>query len=83
MKGLVDKSRGIVTLIVEPFPNIKPKEPLRLSRQTETELIRLLGNSPVKELVSRLSCKKNRYKVSSLIRPVVLTVHRHEYDGVR
>ena len=32
MKGLVDKSRGIVSLITVTFTNINPREPLRLSR---------------------------------------------------
>ena len=33
MKGLVDKSRGIVTLIVESFVKIKHKETARRKRK--------------------------------------------------
>ena len=32
MKGLVDKSRGIVSLITTTFTNNNPREPLRLDR---------------------------------------------------
>jgi hypothetical protein len=33
MKGRVDKSRGIVTLIAEALAKIKPTEPYRLAKQ--------------------------------------------------
>jgi hypothetical protein len=33
MKGHVDKSMGIVTLIAEALARIKPTEPLRLARR--------------------------------------------------
>ena len=43
MKGLVDKSRGIVTRIPEDFPNIKPREPLRLARNAR-QAVRIKRN---------------------------------------
>ncbi len=61
MKGLVDKSMGIVTHITETFDRIKPTEPLRLDKR-ETHKKRNCsdssGNSPTKILVSRCECKK-------------------------
>ena len=70
LKGLVDKSRGIVTRIAEAFANIKPKEPLRLARQAariKRNWSDSSSNSQAKALASRLACKKSRRKASSLI----------------
>jgi hypothetical protein len=41
MKGLVDKSMGIVTHIEETWTRIKPTDPLRLDKR-ETKLVRFL-----------------------------------------
>jgi hypothetical protein len=53
MKGLVDKSMGIVTLITEALTRIKPPDPLRLDKR-ETHKKRNCsdssGNSPAKIL---------------------------------
>jgi hypothetical protein len=61
MKGLVDKSMGIVTHITETLARIKPTEPLRLDKR-ETHKKRNCsdssGNSPTKILASRCECKK-------------------------
>jgi hypothetical protein len=43
MKDDVDKSMGIVTLVVEALTKIKPTEPLRCS-SGETKLIRFLDS---------------------------------------
>jgi hypothetical protein len=56
MKGLVDKSMGIVTHIAEALARIKPTEPLRLDKR-ETRMKRNYsdssGNSLAKILTSR------------------------------
>ena len=111
LKGLVDKSRGIVSLIVETLANINPRvaaehrsssawkeglvrvcrdtkclsankhtdqsKPLRLTRhvdRTKRNWVDYSDTSPTNALGSRLSCKKRRLRVSSLIWPEVLTV---------
>ena len=60
MKGLVDKSRGIVTLMTEVLTKIKTTDPLRLVKQVQEQVVHRKrnrsdssDNSPVKELVSR------------------------------
>ena len=68
MKDRVDKSMGIVTRIAEVLARIKPTDPLRLSK-CETRKKRnwsdSSGNSPVKLLASRCTCKKNSRVKSS------------------
>ena len=51
MKGRVDKSKGLETLIAEALAKIKPTESLRLSKQTVKKT--KWSNSPPKALVSR------------------------------
>ena len=66
MKGNVDKSRGIVTHIVESLAKIKPTDPLRLSKQTvwrKRNYSETSVNSPVKTISSRWRCKKIKNKV--------------------
>jgi hypothetical protein len=56
MKGLVDKSMGIVTHIVEGLSIIKPTDPLRLDKREvrkKRNFSDSSGNSPTKTLVSR------------------------------
>jgi hypothetical protein len=68
MKGLVDKSMGIVTRIVETLARIKPTESLRLDiRETRKKrnCSDSSGNSPAKILASRCACKKNSRAKSS------------------
>jgi hypothetical protein len=60
MKGLVDKSMGIVTRIPEALVRIKPTEPLRLDKREARQKRNFSdssGNSPAKILVSRCTCK--------------------------
>jgi hypothetical protein len=61
MKGLVDKSIGIVTRIPEALARIKPTEPLRLDKREARQKRNCSdssGNSPVKILVSRTCVRK-------------------------
>ena len=60
MKGRVDKSMGIVTLIVEVLVKVKPTESLRFNKRAVRNCSDSSGNSPVKILVSRCVWKKNR-----------------------
>ncbi len=56
MKGLVDKSMGIVTHIAEALARIKPTEPLRLDKRETLKKRNYSdssGNSLVKILTSR------------------------------
>jgi hypothetical protein len=62
MKGLVDKSMGILTLIGEALPRIKPTDPLRLTKREghkKRKCSDSSGNSPAKILDSRYTCKKS------------------------
>jgi hypothetical protein len=68
MKDLVDKSMGIVTLIPETLPRIKPTDPLRLANREARKKRNFSdssGNSPAKILPSRYACKKSRSAKSS------------------
>ena len=68
MKGLVDKSMGIVTLIVEVLTGIKPTESLRLDKREDHKKRNCSdssGNSPAKILASRCACKKSSRAKSS------------------
>jgi hypothetical protein len=68
MKGLVDKSMGIVTHIAEALVRIKPTEPLRLDKseaRKKRNFSDSSGNSPAKIPVSRYTCKKNSRVKSS------------------
>jgi hypothetical protein len=61
MKGLVDKSMGIVTRIAESLARIKPTDPLRLDKRESHKKRNCSdssGNSPAKILASRCECKK-------------------------
>jgi len=69
MKDRVDKSMGIVTLIVEALAKIKPTEPLRFSKRAAHKKRNCSGNSPAKILASRCACKKHRRTKSSYMRP--------------
>jgi hypothetical protein len=56
MKGLVDKSMGIVTHIAETLARIKPTEPLRLDKREDHKKRNCSdssGNSPAKILACR------------------------------
>jgi hypothetical protein len=62
MKGLVDKSMGILTHITETLARIKPTDPLRLAKREgrkKRNCSDSSGNSPSKILVSRFACKKS------------------------
>jgi hypothetical protein len=68
MKDRVDKSMGIVTLLVEGFPENTPADPLRLAEREARKKRNCLdasGNSPDKILPSRCACKKIRRVKSS------------------
>ena len=68
MKGRVDKSMGIVTRIEEALPRMKPTETLRLVKREARKKRNCSdssGNSPVKILASRWSCKKSSRVKSS------------------
>jgi hypothetical protein len=68
MKGLVEKSMGIVTRIAEALTRIKSTEPLRLDK-CETHKKRNCsdssGNSPDIILDSRCMCEKSSRAKSS------------------
>jgi hypothetical protein len=62
MKGLVDKSMGIVTRIAESLTRIKPTDPLRLDKREARKKRNCSdssGNSPANILASRYVCKEN------------------------
>ncbi len=68
MKDLVDKSMGIVTLLVEDFPKYTRTDPLRLSEREGRKKRNCLddsGNSPAKIIPSRYACEKIRRVKSS------------------
>jgi hypothetical protein len=67
MKGLVDKSMGIVTRIPEGLARIKPTETLRLDKRESLKKRNSdsSGISPAKILSSRYVCKKNSRAKSS------------------
>jgi hypothetical protein len=68
MKGLVDKSMGIVTHIAEVLARIKPTDPLRLDKceaHKKRNCSDSSGNSPAKILASRCTCKKSSSAKSS------------------
>ena len=68
MKGLVDKSMGIVTRITETLTRIKPTDPLRLDKREARKKQNCYdssGNSPAKILASRCACKKSSRAKSS------------------
>ena len=68
MKGLVDKSMGIVTHITEALARIKPTESLRLDKREvrkKRNYSDSSGNSPAKILASRCACKKSSRAKSS------------------
>ena len=87
MKGRVDKSMGIVTLIPEVLTRIKPTETLRLTKREvrkKRNSSDSSGNSPANILASRCTYKKNSRVNSSQTRPEVLTATgRKTMDGVR
>ena len=61
MKGRVDKSMRILTLIAEALAKMKPTEPLRLAKdaaRSKRNLSDSSGTSPAKALASRCACKK-------------------------
>ncbi len=62
MKGLVDKSMGIVTHIADTLARIKPTTPSRLDKREDRKKRNFSdssGNSPAKILASRCACKKS------------------------
>ncbi len=62
MKGLVDKSMGIVSRITEALARIKPTDPLRLDKRDARKKRNYSdssGNCPTKILASRCTCKKS------------------------
>ena len=68
MKDRVDKSMGIVTRIPEDLARIKPTDPLRVDNRDARKKRNSSdssGNSPVKILASRYTCKKNSRVKSS------------------
>ena len=68
MKGGVDKSMGIVTLITETLTKIKPTVSLIFAKREvckKRNYSDSSGNSPTKILSSRCTCKKNRRTKSS------------------
>ena len=46
MKGRIDKSMGIVTLIAEALAEIKPTEPLTLAKRAARKKRNCSGSSP-------------------------------------
>jgi hypothetical protein len=68
MKGLVDKSMGILTHITETLSRIKPTDPLRLVNREghkKRNCSDSSGNYPSKILASRCARKKSSRVKSS------------------